>query len=363
MEAPVRSRPEAQRSRPAPAIECPQARTVSLDAPGAKERAATGREELGNAFRRFFRKEGGYPAFKKKGERDSARFDNGPDTFRFDGRRIKLPVIGWVKLRESLRFAGKPVSATVSRVADRWFVSVPVEIEMHDPVRESQAAVGIDLGITTAATLSNGEKLECPKALKANLERLRRLSRRHSRKARGSSNRRKLAMRLARLHARIANIRQNWCHQATTRIVREFGIIGIEDLNVRGMMANEKLARHIADIGMHEFKRQLQYKAALYGAEVIEADRWFPSSKTCSECGAIAEKMPLAVREWTCDCGAHHDRDVNAAKNLQRVALARASCARSNACGEEGSGAAQSGSVKPASRKQESNPVSYLGMV
>nr|BAL53530.1 transposase [uncultured Gammaproteobacteria bacterium]BAL55739.1 transposase [uncultured Gammaproteobacteria bacterium] len=302
------------------------------------------------------------PPSRRKGLHDSARFDNGPGTFQFDGKRIKLPVIGWIKTREPLRFSGKPLSATVRRVADRWFVAVPVEMEIPDPVRESQAAVGIDLGVSPAVTLSNGEKLEGPKALRRYLEQLQRLSRALSRKVKGSSNWRKWAMKLARLHARIANIRQDWLHKTTTWLVRNFSLLGLEDLNVRGMLANEKLARHIADIGMSEFRRQLQYKAALYGAEVIVADRWFPSSKICSACGALAEKMPLAVREWTCACGARHDRDLNAAKNLERLALTTVSCTGSEACGEEGSGFDLAIGVKPASVKQESN-LTYLGRV
>jgi len=308
-------------------------------------------KNCGTAFQRFFKKQGGYPKFKKKGRHDSARFDNGPDTFQFDGRRVRLPVIGWVKLRESLRFSGKPLSATVRRVADRWFVSVPVEMDMPEPVRESQAAVGVDLGITTAATLSSGEKLDGPKALAAHLGRLRRLSRGHSRKVKGSNNRRKLALKLARLHARMTNIRRDWLHQTTTRLVRDYGVIDIENLNVRGLMANGKMARQIGDIGFHEFRRQLTYKAALYGAEVVVADRWFPSSKTCSECGLRVEKIPLSVRQWACACGAVHDRDINAAKDLRRYALARASCARSQACGEEGAGRSRETSTKPASTK------------
>ncbi|HEX4545897.1 MAG TPA: transposase, partial [Candidatus Acidoferrum sp.] len=318
-------------------------------------------KNCGAAFQRFFKKQGRYPKFKKKGVRDSARLDNGPGTFEFDGQRIRLPVIGWVKLREELRFSGKAFSATVRRVADRWFVSVPVEIDLPEPVRESQAAVGIDLGVSTAATLSSGEKLPGPKALHAHLERLQRLSRGHSRKKKGSHNRRKSAMRLARLHARISNVRQDWLHQTTTRLVREFQLMGIEDLNVRGMMANEKLARNIGDIGFHEFRRQLEYKAMLYGADLVTASRWFPSSKICSACGLLAEGLPLSIREWTCECGAFHDRDINAARNLRRYALDRASCARINACGEEGSDAGLTASVKPASLKQES-AMSYLGM-
>lgn len=318
-------------------------------------------KNCGAAFQRFFKKQGRYPKFKKKGVRDSARFDNGPGTFQFDGKRVRLPVIGWVKLREELRFTGKALSTTVKRVADRWFVSVPIEVDMPEAVRESQAAVGIDLGVSTAATLCSGEKLPGPKALHADLERLQRLSRWHSRKKKGSNNRRKSAMRLARLHARISNVRKDWLHQTTTRLVREFSVIGIEDLNVRGMMANQKLARNIGDIGFHEFRRQLEYKAMLYGADLVTASRWFPSSKICSECGLIAEELPLSTREWTCKCGGFHDRDINAARNLRRYALDRASCARINACGEEGSHASLTSQHEPASLKQES-AMPYLGM-
>src|SRR5262249_31278216 len=200
-----------------------------------------------------------------------------------------------------------------------------------------------------------------PKALHAHLERLQRLSRWHSRKKKGSNNRRKSAMRLARLHARIANVRRDWVQQTTTRLGREFAGVGVEGLNVRGMMGNEKLARAIADIWFHEVRRQLDYKALLYGAELVTASRWFPSSKICSECGLLAEELPLFIREWTCECGVSHDRDLNAARNLRRYALDRASCARINACGEEGSGAGFMASAKPASLEQES-ATSYLNM-
>ena len=318
-------------------------------------------KNCGAAFRRYFQKRSRYPKFKKKGVRDAARFDNGPGTLEFAGKRVRLPVMGWVKLREELRFSGKALSATVRRVADRWFVAVSVEVDLPEPVRESQAAVGIDLGVSTAATLSSGEKLLGPKALHAHLERLQRLSRWHSRKKQGSNNRRKSARRLARLHARIASVRQDWLHQTTTRLAREYAVIGIEDLNVRGMMRNQKLARSIGDIGFHEFRRQLAYKSRLYGAELVTAGRWFPSSKICSACGRLSEELPLFLREWTCQCGALHDRDINAARNLRRYALDRASCARINACGEEGSDAGLTTSVKPASLKQES-AMSHLGM-
>jgi len=181
-------------------------------------------------------------------------------------------------------------------------------------------AVLIDLGVSTAATLSSGKKLPGPKPLQAHLERLQRLSRWHSWKKKGSNNRRKSAMRLARLHARISNVRQDWLHQTSTRLVHEFSVIGIEDLNVRGLMATEKLARNIADIGFHEFRRQLEYKARLYGTDLVTASRWFPSSKICSACGRISEQLPLSIREWACECG------MRPASNPERRRAARDAC-------------------------------------
>lgn len=315
-------------------------------------------KNVGRGYQRFFKKQSKFPRFKKRGVHDAARLDNGPGTFQCEGAKIRLPKIGWVRMRETLRFDGQPLSATLSREADRWFISIPVEINQPEPVCESQAAVGVDLGVSTAVTLSNGEKIDSPKPLKKALRRLKRLSRQHSRKQEGSNNRRKSARKLAKLHARIAHVRQDFLHKTTTDLVRRFGLIGIENLHVRGMMANPKRARAIADIGFYEFRRQLEYKAALSGGTIVVVDRWFPSSKTCSVCGVVAESMPLSVRNWTCvHCDADHDRDINAAKNIQRNALATASWAERQACGEEGADRSRKTSVKPASVKQEINRV------
>jgi putative transposase len=311
-------------------------------------------KNVGRAYQNFFRKRAKRPRFKKRGQHDSARLDNGPGTFACEGKRVRLPKIGWVRMREELRFEGKPLSVTLSWEADRWFISIPVEVETPDITHARQDTVGVDLGISTAITLSTGEKIDAPKPLKRYLRRLRRASRWHSRKQRGSANRRKSAAKLAKLHTRIARIRRDWTHQETTKLTRRFALIGIEDLNVHGMMANDRLARPISDIGFFELRRQLQYKASLSGGTVVVVDRWFPSSKTCSHCGCYREALPLSLREWTCtECGATQDRDVNAALNIQRVALATASWAGSNACGEEGTGRSQSTPVKPASMKQE----------
>jgi putative transposase len=312
-------------------------------------------KNLGAAFQRFFKGQGQYPKFKKKGVHDSFRADNGtykkqPNAVAVSGKRVKLPVIGWIRMREELRFKGRIMSAVVSRTADRWFVSLAVEVDHQLPARENQAVGGVDLGIKALATISDGHVFPGPRALATNLVKLKRLSRAQSRKRKGSANRRKAKVKIARLHARIANIRQDALHKLTTDLVQRFTVIGIEDLNVRGMMANGHLARSIADVGMHEFRRQLEYKAAMQGARIVVADRWFPSSKTCSCCGHVVKDLPLSARDWICPaCGSLHDRDHNAAKNLKKLAASSAV----SACGEEGSGHGPTSLVKPASLKQE----------
>jgi putative transposase len=307
--------------------------------------------QLGQAFQNFFAGRARYPQFRKKGAHD--RFSLTNDQFDLDGSRIRIPNLGWVRMRETLRFAGKILSATVSRVAERWFVSVAVETQddSHLPPAENQGAVGVDLGTKALATLSTGEpQAPGPKPHQALRDRLRRLSRSLSRKQKGSANRKKAKAKLAKLHARIAAIRSDALHQLTTSLTRRFHTIGIEDLNVKGMVKNRRLAHSIADMGFFEFRRQLEYKAAMRGGQVVVADRWFASSKTCSACGHKLDELPLSVREWTCpQCGAAHDRDVNAAINLKNMAVS----STVTACGEEGAGRRRKTAVKPASAKQE----------
>ena len=314
--------------------------------------------QLGEAFKNFWAGRAKFPKFRKKGVDD--RFTLTNDRFRVEGPRIRIPNLGWVRMRESLRFTGKILSATISRVADRWFVSITVDTHdgSHLPKAENQGAVGVDLGVSALATLSTGEPpIPGPKAHKALLDRLRRLSRSLSRKTKGSANRHKAKAKLARLHARIAAIRSDALHKLTTDLTRRFHTIGIEDLNVRGMMANRHLARSIADMGFFEFRRQLEYKAAMRGGVVQVADRFYASSKTCSACGHKLDALPLSVREWTClACGVIHDRDLNAAINLKNMAVSSTVAA----CGpamrpamEEGSGLRRKTKTKPASVKQE----------
>lgn len=315
--------------------------------------------QLGEAFKNFFAGRAKYPAFRKKGVRD--RFTLTNDQFSIDDCRIRIPNLGWVRMRESLRFAGKIMSATVSRVADRWFVSITVELQdlSHLPKAENQGAVGVDLGVSALATLSTGEPLiPGPKAHTALLKRLQRLSRSLSRKEKGSQNRKKAKVKLAKLHARISHIRKDALHQLTTNLTRRFHTIGIEDLNVQGMMRNRHLARTIADMSFFEFRRQLEYKAKQRGGLVVVADRWYPSSKLCSGCGYKLETLPLSVREWSCPvCQARHDRDVNAAINLKNMAVS----STVSACGEEGAGLSRKTKVKPASAKQEVNAITTYG--
>ncbi len=291
--------------------------------------------QLGQAFQNFFAGRARYPVFRKKGHDD--RFSITNDRFRVEGRRIRIPNLGWVRMRERLRFTGKIMSATVSRVAGRWFVSITVDTA--DPPKrpaENQGVVGVDLGVSALATLSTGEVVPGPKPHGALLLRLRRLSRSLSRKKRGSGNRRKARQKLAKLHARITDIRAEALHKLTADLTRRFHTIGIEDLNVRGMLRNRHLARSIADMGFFEFRRQLKYKAKRRGRTVVVADPWFASSKMCSVCGSIRQKVPLSERQWTCPvCGAHHKRDLNAARNLAAYAVS----STVSACEGEGAGA------------------------
>jgi transposase, IS605 OrfB family, central region len=297
---------------------------------------------LAKAWARFFAdlkagKEAHAPRFKKKGRcRDSFYVAN--DKFRLDGKTIHLPKIGDVAMTEELRFKGKILGATVSRTADRWFVAIQVEVPDAQFYRHRTAheVNGIDLGVTAAVTLSNGEAIEAPKPLNAALRRLRIRSRRLSRKLeaakkaagferrarlpRGtrlpvSNNRQKSAATLARLYARLANLRADFTHKLTTRLCRENQALVIEDLNVKGMLANKRLARAISNVGFGVFRSQLEYKARRYGTHLIIADRWYPSSRLCSICSWKNEALTLRDREWVCaQCGEHHDRDLNAAR-------------------------------------------------
>jgi putative transposase len=316
--------------------------------------------QLGDAFKNFFAKRASYPRVRKKWIDD--RFTLTNDQFAVNGKRIRIPHLGWVRLRESLRYIGKIISATVSRRANKWFVSITVEMQsITPPANDNQVAVGVDLGVSHFATLSTGEKISGPKPHRALMGRLKRLSRSLSRKLKGSSNRKKAKIKLSQLHYRIANIRRDAIHQLTTRLVNHFNIIGIEDLHVKGMLKNRKLSRSISDMGFHEFRRQLAYKTQMKGTKLVIADRWFASSKTCSHCGAKTDSLPLSVREWSCSvCLTHHDRDINAAKNIEQLAVS----STVSACGASSGGVvAFTAIASHGAMKQESNVINTYGQI
>ena len=288
-----------------------------------------------SAFSAFFAKRARYPQFKsKRKSRRSARFTK-DNSFRFrDGRLFVAKMSEPLDIRWSrpLPEGAEPSTVTISQdAAGRWFVSILVEEEIRRHPA-SDAAVGIDAGITSLLTLSTGEKVANPRHERRDRLRLAKAHRALSRKVKGSANREKARRKMARVHARIVDRRADFLHKVTTRLVRENQALAIEDLGVQNLLRNRSLARAISDASWSEFRRMLEYKAGWHDRELLLVDRWFPSSRLCSApgCAHVAGKMPLDVREWTCPhCGTLHDRDVNAAKNILAAGLAE----RLNACG------------------------------
>jgi putative transposase len=270
---------------------------------------------LREAWDRCFNKIAGQPNFKKKGKGDSFTLDG---TIKvIDHRKIQAPVIGVLKTYERLPFGYKPKSVTISRQADKWFISFKIEVESSPT--GSTSAVGVDLGLLRFATLSNGEEIDAPRPYKQLELNLAKLQWRNRNKKLHSKNAEVAQVKIARLHARIANIRQDFIHKLTTRLAKNHGFIVIEDLNVQGLIAFGHLAKAVLDSGFYEFRRQLEYKCQLYGSTLTLADRWFASSRTCFNCGLEKDKLPLSVRVFECDCGWKADRDYNASLNLVRL--------------------------------------------
>jgi putative transposase len=292
-----------------------------------------------DAFKHFFRKVAlkkqglwkgkcGYPRFKsKKKAIGSARFTGHIHVY---ADAIQLPRLGLLRLKEHdyLPMNKKIGSATLSEHAGRWFVSICVHKEQVEPPKATGEPIGVDLGIKTLATVSDGRTFANPKALRKKLNKLKRAARQHSRKQKGSKNRQQARQRLAKMHVRIANVRKDALHKATSALVAKTKpeserprVIVLEDLNVSGMLKNHKLALACADVGLYEFRRQVEYKARFAGVEVLFASRWYPSSKTCHACQHVVETLPLSIREWTCpQCWVWHNRDLNAALNLAALA-------------------------------------------
>jgi len=266
--------------------------------------------DLSTAWKQCFKKVSGQPRFKKKGKNDSFTLEGICKTI--DSFTIQVPKIGKLKTYEKLPSPEKIKSVTLSRQADRWFISFKIDIGIQDNVNTT--VIGVDLGVKTLATLSTGEVIHGAKSYRINKAKLSRLQWLNRNKIIGSKNWRKAYLKIARLHRKIANIRKDTIHKLTSLLAKNHGTIVIEDLNVSGMMKNHKLAGAISDMGFYEVRRQLEYKCKLYGSILVVVDRWFPSSKTCSNCGHKKEVLSLSERVFNCEnCNFSIDRDLNAA--------------------------------------------------
>jgi putative transposase len=327
-------------------------------------------DDLEEAFRAFFKSRKGerkgqrvgFPRFKSKGKcRDSFRYGQ---KIRCGDQCVMLPRIGTVrtheptdKLTRKLEAGiARVLSATVSRTAQRWFVSLTVEVERDIPAQHPRpgTAIGIDLGVKTLLTGydSTGTVVTVPgpKALRASLRRLRRANKALHRKQLGSANRRKAARRVARVHARVANVRTDALHKATSELARQYETVVLEDLNVAGMVRNRHLARAIMDQGFGRARQMLSYKTTWNSGTLVTADRYFPSSKTCSGCGVVKAKLLLSERRYVCtECGLAIDRDVNAAVNLLKLVAGKANSL--NGCGESVRPRKRQGSAKQQHRQ------------
>lgn len=322
--------------------------------------------DLDAAYSKFFKRQGRFPKFKKRGRVRSACYslDKRKDVFR-DGEYLKLPKLGAVRLVWSASVPEVPNSATVTRNPDgRWYVSLQHEgPDRVDAPAAVNDLIGLDFGVTTLVATSTGEKINGRKAFKRSKRRLAHAQRCVSKARKGGANRRKLKCRVARVHQRIGDQRRDFLHKLSTTVVCENQAIAIEDLHVRGVMANGKLASAVADCGWHELRRQLTYKAQWYGRELIVIGRFEPSSKMCSGCGHVLDgKLPLSVRAWTCpSCGTEHDRDINAAKVIAHLG-AKYREERGNSClltekTPKNSGASREGTARDdAGKAQRTRP-------
>jgi putative transposase len=273
---------------------------------------------LETSWKRCFKKISKKPKFKKKGVSDSFYLEG---NIQIKGNRIKLPVLGWIKsyeeLPDILKGKSQTANVTISLKANKWFISFKL-LNIPEHTKKNIDIVGVDLGIKTLATLSDGTTFSNPKAYRKSKRKLKKVSRAFSKKTKDSKNREKAKRKLQKVHYKISNIRKNTLHQITSYLSKNHRRIAIEDLNVSGMLKNRKLASAIADCGFYELRRQLEYKCKLYGSELIYVDRWFPSSKICSNCGQKKDILSLSERVYLCECcGICLNRDLNASINIK----------------------------------------------
>jgi putative transposase len=317
--------------------------------------------DLERALKNWRKGKGRFPRFKRK----KLTPDNGArltGSIRVFSRHIGLPRIGKVKSKEptdkllKLLEEGKAkiLSATLSREADRFYVSLTCEVERPDPkpkeVKREDDVVGVDLGLASFAVLSDGTRIEAPKPLAKKLKLLKRRSKQFSRKEKGSNKEKKAALALARLHRKVKNLRRDFLHKQTTCLARTKPVIVVEDLNVKGL-SRGPLSRSVADVGWGTFLRTLEYKAKWYGATLIVAPRSFPSTRLCSRCGHLQGRMPLSQRVFRCEaCGLEMDRDLNAALNLKAYGLAHLTGPTASSAGSDAPGDSSGGGTAPLSR-------------
>lgn len=279
---------------------------------------------LQTAFANFFAKRARYPQFKRKDGKQSAEYTT--SAFKWDGKALKLAKMADplnIRWSRQIPKAAKVTTVTVSKdSAGRYFISLLCD-DVVAAKANAQNKIGIDLGLSHFATLSTGEKVAAPNIFRKNEAKLATLQRRLAKKQKGSNRRAKAKLKVARLHAKIADSRKDFLHKLSTRLINENQVIAVESLSVSNMQKNRCLAKSISDASWSEFVRQLEYKARWYGRELIGIDKWFPSSKRCSDCGYTMPKMPLKIRQWECpECGVIHDRDINAARNVLAAGLA-----------------------------------------
>ena len=287
---------------------------------------------LQTAYKNFFRSGFGFPKFKKKNHGQSYKTNNQKGSVALENSHIKLPKIGWVRVKAHRQIEGVIKSATISMTpTEKYYVSILCETEI-DPLPKTNSSVGIDLGISDFAILSTGEKIGNKRFFKQLSKKLAKeqkilsrkalVAKKEGRKLSDSKNYQKQRMKVAKIHEKIANQRRDFLHKLSTSIVKNHDIICIEDLSSKNLMKNRKLAKSIGDVSWSEFVGMLEYKANWYEKRVSKISRWYPSSQICSDCGFSSDKKPLSVREWTCtNCGSRHDRDINASINILNEGL------------------------------------------